>query len=437
MVKKCILIILDGLGDRSHDVLNNKTPLQAAHTPCLDSLAERGANGLFQPVAPGLAPPSENAHFNIFGYPPSEFPGRGLLEAMGAGIEVADSEVALLAHFVSFAEEDGRLLLAQKRPPAEKKEIAQFARTIRSFAHQDISCRFIPTHDGDGVVILQGDVSPKITDTDPLFEGQALMAPLPWQSHQDHEASQKSAQALHAYLSMCHHTLNGHEANWQRAQKGMPLINGLVTQRPGQNIPHEDFLSRWGLRGLSISSGLMYWGLAKYLGMDVGKLSDSSDPGMDLAQRLKMARSSDHDFIHVHSKAADAAAHTKNPLNKVSALESLDEGLASVVDSLLDDETVLVVTADHSTPCAGPQIHSGEPVPICVAGPGLRRDQVKMFDEVQCTSGALGSLQGQDFMPLVLNWLDRAKLMGLMDNPLDRPYWPGQRQLFKLIQEKK
>ncbi len=434
MVKKCILLILDGLGDRAHQLLHNKTPLQVAYTPCLDSLAARGANGIFQPLPPGVAPPSENAHFKIFGYPAQEFPGRGYLEAIGADIEVADSEVAFLSHFVNFTEQDDQLVLAKDRPTTDKKEAAQFARTIRHFEYKDISCRFIPTHGCDGIVLLQGGVSPWVTDTDPLFEGQHLIAPLPLRGHKD-KPSKQTAEALQAYLSMCYHALNDHEGNWERAQKGMPLINGLVTQRPGQHRPHEDFLTRWGLSALSISSGLVYWGLAKYLGMDVGKLPDTAKPGMDLIQRLKMAASSDHDFVHVHTKVLDAASHSKDPLSKVTALETLDEGLATVVDTVLDDETVLVVTSDHSTPSAGPQIHSGEPVPILAIGPGMRRDTVKQFDEIHCACGALGYLRGPDFMPMVLNWLDRAKLMGIMDNPIDRPYWPAARQNFVLSKE--
>lgn len=436
MVKKCILILLDGLGDRSHPVLGNKTPLQAAKTPCLDRLAALGANGLLQAVPAGLAPPSENAHFHLFGYPLAEFPGRGLLEAMGAGIAVAESDVALLAHFVCLAEQEGQVVLAKNRPPAESAEVDELARAINSYQHEEITCRFCPTHGRDGIVLLQGSVSPQITDTDPLFEGETLMAPLAWHSPQDKAAASNSAEALYAYLSWCHHTLEGHDINRKRRKTGQAALNGLVTQRPGQSRCRDSFQKRWGVAGLSISSGLMYWGLAHYLGLEVAKVVDTPDPGADLAQRLNMARRANHDFVHVHTKAPDAAAHTKDPRTKVAAIEALDQGLASVVDALLDDQTIVVITADHSTPSAGTQIHSGEPVPICVVGPGLRRDLVQRFDEVHCAGGALGCLQGQDFMPLVLNWLDRAKLMGLMDDPHDRPYWPGNRRPFMLHKKK-
>jgi hypothetical protein len=84
------------------------------------------------------------------------------------------------------------------------------------------------------------------------------------------------------------------------------------------------------MQGLSISSGLMYWGLASFIDMDWEKVSDSTDPGHDLAERLLLGRrrAADYEFIHVHSKAPDVAGHSKDPFNKVAAIESLaDVGL--------------------------------------------------------------------------------------------------------------
>ncbi len=70
MPNKCLLILLDGLGDRAIEPLNWETPLQSARTPHLDHLAEIGANGLYHAGIMGQALPSENAHFSMFGYAP-------------------------------------------------------------------------------------------------------------------------------------------------------------------------------------------------------------------------------------------------------------------------------------------------------------------------------------------------------------------------------
>ena len=135
------------------------------------------------------------------------------------------------------------------------------------------------------------------------------------------------------------------------------------------------------------------------------------------------------DFIHVHTQAPDRAAHTKDPVHKKSVIESLDRALNLLPG---DPETLLVVTSDHSTPSSGPLIHSGEPVPVVFSGGSVRRDKVVNFDEVSCASGALGTVRGTEMMKLVLNFLDRAKLRGLMDTPEDQPHWPGDYEPFKV-----
>ena len=110
MHKKCVLILLDGLGDRSYGQLAFQTPLQAAHTPFMDKIAASGANGLYHAGLLGQALPSENAHFAMFGYEATEFPGRGALEALGVGIDLAPDDVAVLAHFASLREENDCLI---------------------------------------------------------------------------------------------------------------------------------------------------------------------------------------------------------------------------------------------------------------------------------------------------------------------------------------
>ncbi|MBC8317734.1 MAG: 2,3-bisphosphoglycerate-independent phosphoglycerate mutase [Desulfobulbaceae bacterium] len=430
--KRCILLLLDGLGDRSYKVLENKTPLQAAHTPHLDLLAQKGANGLFHCNQYGLALPSENAHFAIFGYD-EEFPGRGLLEALGAGMTVAPGEIPMLAHFVSLEEREKTLFLAKDRPETEGEEAVIFTRAVVSYESEGITFSYTQTKRLDGIVTMGGGASPAVTDSDCFVEGEPLIDVLPLKASEDRDLAARTARALKSYLVWCYETLCSHPLNAARKQRGAFPVNGVVTQRPGVMNHVESFADRWGLRAASVSSGLMYWGLGRFLGMDVHKVKDSDDPGEDLFARLQMAlhQKDDYEFIHIHTKTPDAAAHTKDPFNKMKAIESLDKGVGKIID-ILDDDTILVVTGDHSTPSSGPLVHSGEPVPIAVVGSGVRVDRVSSFDEVSCAGGALGQLRHGDFMYCVLNWLDRAKLQGLMDCPEDRPYWPGRRKPFRL-----
>lgn len=428
MASRCILILLDGLGDRSYPVLGDQTPLQAARTPNLDALAARGMNGLYHGDHWGIAFPSEQAHFALFGYTQSEFPGRGVLEAIGAGIEVPPEDVALLAHLISVSERDGTLVLEKDRPPAGPEEIAELARAVEKFEESGVRIRYLPTRHLDGILLLSGPVSTSITDSDPIREGKPLIEVSPLHSAATDPAAVTTARVLKNYLLWCFRTLASHPLNQERIENNRFPINAVATQRPGRYRTVDSFPARWGLKALSITSSLVYWGLGAFLGIDVHKVPDNPDGERDLEDRLRVAMDfrDRYDFIHVHTKSPATAAHTKDPLKKVKAIEEIDRSLGGIMNILLQDpELLIVITSDHSTPCHGPLIHSGETVPIMMIGPGVRRDPVQRFDEINCAGGALGTIRGVEFMYLVLNFLDRAKLVGLMDTPYDQPYWPG------------
>ncbi len=449
IAERCLFILLDGLGDRAYPELGDRTPLQAAHTPNLDAFARRGCCGLLHAARQGIALPSENAHFALFGYQKQEFPGRGLFEALGAGLDIRPGDIAFLVHFGEAEVREQTLFLKKHRPKTSEEEAKAFIKAIASYTWnarngtggnstektEDILVDYLPTKGLDGILRLRGKgLSRQVTDTSPPQHDHPLLMALPYREAEDLPAAQRTAEALNSYIAWSHDVLSKHPLNQERRKKNQEQINVLVTQRPGTPGQIQPFADRWGMQGASLSSGLMYWGLASYLGMRVEKMTDTDDPGRDLAERLAHAASlgKGYEFIHVHTKAPDAAAHTKDPSRKVAAIESLDRGIGAMMAELLDGRTVVLLTADHSTPSAGPQIHSGEPVPIAVAGPGIRRDLVNGFDEVQCAPGALGWVQGRDLMPRVLNCLDRAKLAGLMDTPDDQPYWPGKRKPFRL-----
>ncbi len=440
MPKKCLLILLDGLGDRSYPILGNQTPLQAARTPTLDKLAAGGANGTYHATVLGQALPSENAHFIMFGYDMEDFPGRGALEALGAGIDVSLNDVALLSHFVSLSERNGTLVLDKGKPEADRNEIAELIECIKTFNKEDITVTFHPTGGIRGILTLCGDVSPFITDSDPFIDGRPLGAILPWQDFHKDAASLKTACVLSAYLNWVYERLNTHKVNTIRKRNRVCPLNGLTTQRAGRLKQVDPIFKKYGLRGLSLSSGMVYWGLGSYIGMDIDKMQDTGDPGADIEKRLRMARAGlvEYDFVHVHTKTPDEAAHTKDPLFKRSVIESLDAGIGRAIEAIVNDPDILViVTADHSTPSSGPLIHSGESVPILISGSGVRQDKVEQFDEVSAAQGVLGAVRGKELMYLVLNHLDRSKLVGIMDMPEDQPYWPGDYEPFTLVQTEK
>ena len=184
-----------------------------------------------------------------------------------------------------------------------------------------------------------------------------------------------------------------------------------------------------------MASGSVYGGLAHELGIDFHLVQDSDDPGMDLRDRIRLALSDTmHDFIHVHTKVPDEAAHTGDPVFKKNQISRLDRGLKDLVKVIEKEQDILVVvTADHSTPSISPMVHSGEPVPFVMAGPSIRRDDVKYFSEIQAARGCLGLFRGAEMMLMILNFSNRGNLDGHQLGPVKRAYLPSDDDSFELI----
>ena len=431
---KIILILLDGIGDRSYKILNHRTPLQAAHTPNLDRLARLGSNGLFHASSPGECLPSEIAHYLLFGYDLETFPGRGLLEAVGEGVAFDDRDVLCLAHIASVTWENGIPILAEKRPHADDEELRQLFSAIASYETHGILFRLQQTRSNDAILIVSGPASPCISDSDPMIVGQSMAKIWPFSNNPEPERAAQTAEALNAYLTHCYRSLSEHEVNRRRQAKGIPPANFLATQRCGRRTEQEPFDQKWGMAGMLIASGAVYGGLAHELGFTFIRAQDTDKPDEDLRKRIDLALAEDaYDFIHVHTKVPDEAAHTGDPKRKEVAISSLDRGLGELVQAVeTRNDLLVVVTADHSTPSISTLIHSGEPVPVTFVGPTVRRDGIEAFDEVSAAGGCLGLLRGRELMLTILNYADRSVLLSHRLGENDRSYISRTYEPFKL-----
>lgn len=425
---KIILVLLDGAGDRSYEILGNRTPLEAAQTPNMDRLAAIGANGLYHAGALGECLPSETAHFMMWGYERGLFPGRGLLEAAGYGVPFEDADVLVLAHLAGAVWEEGvpRLSLSRKHLGREGGDLTALYDALTPCELEGLGFSLHRTGRNDGILVIRGGASPYISDCDPMTLGMPFAEVRPLEGNPEPAAAEKTALALNRYLGRCHRILEGHPVNKKRVQEGMGPADLLVTQRAGKRRRLEPFEGLWGTRGLLIASGAVYKGLALELGLSFDERKDSRDPGKDLSQRLERAlKDNEYGFIHVHTKVPDEAAHNWDPVGKAAAISELDRGLKELVEALEGGERIVVaLTADHSTPSAPPLIHSGEAVPLVIAGPTARRDAVDRFNEVSAAQGCLGLLRGKELMLMLLNSADRSCLSGHRLGGRDTCYFP-------------
>jgi 2,3-bisphosphoglycerate-independent phosphoglycerate mutase len=397
-----------------------------------------GSNGLFHASLPGQCLPSETAHFLLFGYDLKSFPGRGLLEAVGEGVAFADNEVLCLAHLSNVTWQDGVAILTQGRDEIEggAEELEELFRALTPYETKGIGFRLHLTGRNDSLLILSGQASPYVSDSDPIVTGRAAARIFPLSNNPESEKAEQTATAFNEYLTFCHKVLADHEMNRLRLTRGLPPANFLATHRCGRRIFQEPFEQRWGLSAMLIASGLVYGGLAHELGMTLVRVQDSDRADEDLRARIRVAlRDDSHDFIHVHTKVPDEAAHKGDPEAKRVAIEALDRGLSELVEAVEKlDDLLVVITGDHSTPSISTLIHSGEPLPLMLVGPNVRRDDVASFDEISAAKGCLGLLRGRELMYTILNYADRSSLRGHRLGSTERPYVPKIYEPFKLTE---
>ena len=434
---KCLLVIIDGLADRPSPILGNRTPLQSAFTPNLDKLSSLGANGLMDPISPGLAPGSETAHYLIFGYQLADFPGRGVLEAIGEGVEFDDEDVVLITSFASVLPQGDRLKLLARYMPQEAEDCGRLAPAVPKAEIDGISFTPIYLRKGGGLLILKGDVSPDVTDADPFTLDLPVIKVQPMRDSPEFKKAWHTAEALNKYMALVHEVIKDHPVNGERKRRGAIPINFLLTKWASKKRPVEPFHERFGMRGAVIANPPFYHGIAKVLGMTPLALPSIEDPEEDLKARFALAEElffkKGYDFIHIHTKVADDAAHKKDPLLKKEVIERLDPAFATLITGLAVREDVLtIVTADHATPSVGPLIHSGEAVPITFIGKNVLQDDVVEFNEKAAGRGSLGRFRSSELMNMVLNYTDRMNRHEL--RPLNRRvfYVPKEVEPFKL-----
>jgi 2,3-bisphosphoglycerate-independent phosphoglycerate mutase len=412
-----VVVLLDGLGDRAHDVLGGRTAGEAAATPNLDRLVAGGSNGVLHSLGPGRAPASELAHWAMLGYLPDEFPGRAVLEAVGRGQAVDPGDVfAYAALRPAERRADGHLwLTGRPDPDRDAADARQLVDACGDLESGGLRFRLDEVWRGEAILRVTGTgpaADDRVTDSDAFFRDRhPVLRPRACVP-----AAAPTAAAAEAWTRRICELLAAHPVNGRRRTAGLPELNVITLKWWGRPRPVPTFAERHGLHGAFGASSAFLRGLAGTIGLAAVNLPESGDLAHDLAVRLRFVEerlAAGDDFVFVHTKAVDEAGHTKDPRRKQAAIEAADAALAS----LPVDRAVVCITGDHATPASPEVIHSGDPVPLVIAGPGIRADRVTRFGEIDQAAGILGHLRGPDLMPVLLNAADRPLFAGSRPTP--------------------
>jgi 2,3-bisphosphoglycerate-independent phosphoglycerate mutase len=387
---KIIFLVLDGMGGLPERD-QAQTELQAAHTPNLDHLAATSSCGLLELVGPGITPGSGPGHLSLFGYDPLHFRiGRGVLSALGIDFDLKPGNVAARVNFASVNEQGevtdrraGRIATDENRRLCDK---------IRDRVHLEFDGQYFleTVSEHRAVLVLRGtDLGGQVQDTDPQSPGQKPFAPTA-----QNEASKKTAELVRSLLDQIQPVLA------DESPANMILLRGFERYEPLPSLG-----DRFCLNGLCIADYPMYRGVSRLIGMDV------VPPPGGLQQRfevLKARYGDEHNFYFIHVKKSDSTGEDANFAKKVKVLEEVDQLLPELTAL---NPSVLVVTADHSTPASMGR-HSWHPVPVLLHSAVTRVDSVAHFDEFECLQGALGQRPGTHIMGLALAHAGRLRKFG-------------------------
>lgn len=370
---KYLFFIPDGVGDYPIPKLGNKTILEYANIPNLNSLAQNGFLGLLQTVPEGMDPGSDVAGLSLLGFNPKlYYTGRAPLEAASMGVKLKSNEIAFRTNTVTLT--DGKMADFSGGHPASEKS-AKFIRALDE-AVGDLGVALYPgimyrhllvvseekLQEGSGELTLtppHNIANQKIDSYLPRGQGAKLIREI-----------QNRATQLIASGAFCE---NGFAANSVWIWGG-----GKAPKLP-------TFKGTYGLSAGLISAVDLLRGLATYLGMEVIKVPGATGYyDTNYAGKVQHALEAlkRHDLVVIHVEATDEAGHNGHLEEKIKAIENCDRIIVKEVLKELPryKEWRFLVAPDHYTPVAQ-RNHVAEPVPFALCGTGINSNHARGYNE--------------------------------------------------------
>ena len=421
---KLIYVLLDGVGDLPHPDINNKTPLEAAQTPNLDKLTKNGKMGQVISVGKGIAPESDIAVFNMLGYKfqHSDYAGRGVIEAIGIGIDFKDGDVALRGNFATLDEQN---VIVDRRAGRhiEKDDALSVAKEIENklkFTNPLSTVVVAPTI-GHRVVVRIRDEHPlsaNISNTDPAYsrvDGMGVAKAvgdflkiercLPLD---DSDSASLTANLVNEFSEQSLKILKESQINDSRAKQNKKLLNSILLRDAGNKYPKvEPINEKYSMNFSCIVDMPVEVGISNVLRMqafNAGGLADYEEKAKVAANSMKTENA-----IYVHLKGPDEFGHDGDAIGKMKNIEEIDHRFfGTLLENINTEKIVIMISADHSTPCIN-KGHSDDPVPLLISGDKIKNDDSQRFTEYDSKKGEIGLLEGAQVVNTAINIIKSQK----------------------------
>lgn len=405
-----IYVLLDGVGDLPHPDLEGKTPLQAAKTPNMDKLAKNGVMGEVISVGKGIAPESDIAVFNMLGYKfrHADYAGRGVIEAIGVGIDFKDGDLALRGNFATL-DDQGVITDRRAGRHIEKQDADAVAKELEEkiqFSHPNTSVVVSPTIGHRVTVRIRkndGKLSNNITNTDPAYarvEGMGIAKAvgdflkidkcLPLDESPE---AKITADLVNEFTEQSLSILKNSQINKNRAEQNKKLLSCILLRDAGNKYPNVSTINElYSMNFSCIVDMPVELGISEVLKMkafEAGGLTDYEEKAQVAAKSMETQNA-----IYVHLKGPDEFGHDGDAIGKMKNIEEIDKRFfGTLLENIDSSKVAIVISADHSTPCIN-KGHSDDPVPILVSGDFISADDTVRFTESEAKKGNLGLLEG-------------------------------------------
>jgi len=404
-----VYVLLDGVGDLPHPNLVGKTPLDAASTPNLDRLAKNGTMGQVITVGKGIAPESDIAVFNMLGYKfkHDDYAGRGVVEAIGIGIDFKDGDLALRGNFATL-NDDGVIIDRRAGRNIEKQDTEAVSKEIEEkikFSDENATAIITPTIGHRLVIRIRSDctLSSNISNTDPAYgrvDGMGIARavtdflkiekclPLDEESH-----TKLASKLVNELTEQSLDIMKKSKVNERRKENDKKLLNGILLRDAGNIYPKVTPIN--DLHSMKFSCIVdmpVEIGISKILKMktyDAGGRTDYEEKAKVAAKAMD-----EQNAVYVHLKGPDEFGHDGDAQGKMENIEEIDKRFfGTLLDNIDSSKVAVIVSADHSTPCIN-KGHSADPVPLLISGDMVTNDDTQRFTETEAKKGRIGLIDG-------------------------------------------